>query len=188
MSKKDTINNKDEKEKLNEDQNQSSTKTQEEKETSTTKEEDQIVELEEKLEQEKDRFIRLFAEFENYKKRTSRERLEFFKTAGEDVMLALLPVMDDFERALNGLGKDPEDPMFIGVQLIFNKLRDTLKTKGLEAIEVKPGDVFDVDIHEAVTQIPAPDKKLKGKIVDVIERGYRLNDKIIRYPKVVTGE
>src|SRR5690606_5661264 len=140
------------------------------------------------LEKEKDRFLRLFAEFENYKKRTSRERVEMFKTAGEEVMVYLLPVMDDFDRALNEIGKAKDKNLLKGVELIHNKLKETLKSKGLEVIEVKSGDSFDAEIHEAITQIDAPSEKLKGKIVDVVEKGYRLGDKIIRYPKVVTGK
>lgn len=140
------------------------------------------------LEKEKDRFLRLFAEFENYKKRTSRERVEMFKTAGEEVMVSLLPVMDDFDRALNEIGKAKDKNLLKGVELIHNKLKETLKSKGLEVIEVKSGDSFDAEIHEAITQIDAPSEKLKGKIVDVVEKGYRLGDKIIRYPKVVTGK
>lgn len=142
---------------------------------------------EEVLAREKDKFLRLFAEFENYKKRTGRERMELFKTAGQEVISALLPVLDDFDRALKELSKDETDNRFTGVQLIHNKLREILRNKGLEDIEVKTGDGFDADVHEAITQIPAPDKKLVGKIVDVVEKGYTLGEKIIRHPKVVVG-
>lgn len=144
--------------------------------------------MEEALEKEKDRNLRLFAEFENFRKRTARERIEMYKTAGEDIMLSLLPVLDDFERALQEYEKREDDGSFTGVKLISNKLRDTLKSKGLEPIEVNAGDKFDLDIHEAITKIPAPDKKLKGKIVDAVQRGYTLGGKIIRFPKVVVGE
>ena len=143
--------------------------------------------LQDELAHEKDRYLRLFAEFENYKKRTSRERIEMFKTAGEDVVLSLLPVLDDFERALKEIDKI-EDNHFKGVGLINNKLRETLRSKGLEMMEVKQGDTFDSEAHEAITQIPAPEKKLKGKIIDVVEKGYTLGEKIIRYPKVVIGQ
>ena len=143
--------------------------------------------LKEELAQEKDKYLRLFAEFENYKKRTGRERVELFKTAGQEVISALLPVLDDFDRAVRELGKEEEDERFKGVQLIQAKFRETLRSKGLEEIEVKAGDAFDAEVHEAVTQIPAPEKKLKGKIVDVIEKGYRLGERIIRHPKVVVG-
>lgn len=143
---------------------------------------------EELLAQEKEKFLRLFAEFENYKKRTSRERVEYFKTAGQEVIQSLLPVLDDFDRALAGMKSAEADQWLEGVELISQKLREVLRQKGLEPVEVNKGDAFDSEIHEAVTQIPAPEKKLKGKIVDVIETGYRLGDKIIRHPKVVVGQ
>ncbi|TXK73548.1 nucleotide exchange factor GrpE [Mesonia sp. HuA40] len=140
------------------------------------------------LQEEKEKFLRLFAEFENYKRRTSKERIELFKTAGEEIMQVMLPVLDDFDRALKEIQKSEDENMLKGVELISNKLRRTLESKGLAPIAVKAGDKFDADLHEAVTQIPAPDKKLKGKVIDVVETGYTLGDKIIRYPKVVTGK
>ncbi|UJH92582.1 nucleotide exchange factor GrpE [Antarcticibacterium sp. 1MA-6-2] len=140
------------------------------------------------LEKEKDKFLRLFAEFENYKRRTSKERLELFKTANQEMMTAMLPVLDDFDRALNEIKKAKDKNLLKGVELIHNKFRDTLKSKGLEPMNVKEGDSFDADVHEAITQVPAPSDKLKGKIVDVVERGYKLGERIIRYPKVVTGK
>jgi len=143
--------------------------------------------LKEDLSKEKDKFLRLFAEFENFKKRTSKERIELFKTAGQDIMVSLLPVLDDFDRAAKELAKSEDTEMFKGVELIKNKFKDTLKNKGLEEIEVGEGDAFDAEIHDAVTQIPAPSKKLKGKIIDVVEKGFMLGDKIIRHPKVVVG-
>ncbi len=138
--------------------------------------------------QEKEKFLRLFAEFENYKKRTSKERLELYKTAGQEIMQALLPVMDDFQRAEAELEKSEDKALKEGVFLIKNKFFDTLKSKGLEVVEVANGDAFNADLHEAITQIPAPSEDLQGKIIDVIEKGYKLGDKIIRYPKVVTGK
>ncbi len=140
------------------------------------------------LEKEKDKFLRLFAEFENFKRRTSKERIELFKTANQEVMSAMLPVLDDFDRAMNEIKKAKDKNLLKGVELIYNKFSETLINKGLEPMDVKSGDVFDADMHEAITQIPAPSDKLKGKIVDVVERGYKLGDKIIRYPKVVTGK
>lgn len=140
------------------------------------------------LEKEKDKFLRLFAEFENYKRRTSKERVEMFKTASQDVITALLPVLDDFDRALNEIAKAEDKNLLKGVELIHNKFRETLRSQGLELMEIKEGDNFDADLHEAITQIPAPSEKLKGKIVDVVEKGYKLGDRIIRYPKVVTGK
>jgi molecular chaperone GrpE len=143
--------------------------------------------LKEELAKEKDKFLRLFAEFENYKKRTTKERIDLFKTAGQDVIASLLPVIDDFDRAYVEISKTDEKELLKGVELIKNKLRDTLKSKGLEQVEVAVGDVFNADEHEAITQIPAPTDDLKGKIVDVIEKGYKLGDRVIRFPKVVTG-
>ncbi len=144
--------------------------------------------LQEKLHQEKDKFLRLFAEFENYKKRTSRERIELFRTANEELMTVLLPILDDFDRGLSELKKSKEKELLAGMELINNKLRNSLIQKGLSNIKVKQGEVFDVELHEAITQIPAPNDKLKGKIIDVIEQGYKLGDKVIRYPKVVVGQ
>lgn len=144
--------------------------------------------LNEELAKEKDKFLRLFAEFENYKKRTSKERMDLFKTANQDVLLALLPVMDDFDRALAEISKSEDELLLKGVELIHDKLKSTLISKGLEVVEVHPGDIFNADFAEAITQIPAPSPDLKGKIVDVIEKGYKLGDKIIRFPKVVIGQ
>ena len=178
MSKKDT------KEEVVEDQIDA---TQNE----TVEVDEQTVEekLQEELKQEKDKFLRLFAEFENYKRRTSKERIELFKTASEDVMVAMLPVLDDFERALSHIEDDKEaEELRKGVLLIYQKLFTTLEQKGLSVVEASQGDVFNADDHEAVTQIAAPSKDLKGKIIDVIEKGYKLGDKVIRFPKVVIGQ
>lgn len=144
--------------------------------------------IENELAKEKDKFLRLFAEFENYKKRTTKERLELFKTAGQDVIQSLLPILDDFDRALLEIAKSGESNLSKGVELIYNKLTSVLKTKGLELIEVSASDNFDSEIHEAITQIPAPSPELSGKIIDVVEKGYKLGDKIIRFPKVVVGQ
>lgn len=143
--------------------------------------------LREDLAKEKDKFLRLFAEFENYKRRTSKERMELFKTAGQEVIVSLLPVLDDFDRALKELSKSDDEEVFKGINLINGKLNETLKSKGLEALTVKAGDTFDAEIHEAITQIPAPSKKMKGKVIDVVEKGFKLGDRIIRHPKVVVG-
>jgi len=177
MSKKETKKHKDE-----EQVEHQATETAQVEELSV---EDQ---LKEELAKEKDKFIRLFAEFENYKRRTVKERLELFKTASEDVMRALLPVLDDFDRAYVEISKTEEKDLLKGVELISNKLRDTLKNKGLEPITVAQGDAFNADDHEAITQIPAPSKDLKGKIIEVVEKGYKLGDKVIRFPKVVIGQ
>jgi len=154
-------------------------------------EQDELTEeeqLREDLANEKDKFLRLFAEFENFKRRTSKERMDMFKTAGQEIITSLLPVLDDFDRALKELAKSEDKEMFKGVELIRVKLRETLKSKGLEEVEVKAGDSFDAEVHDAITQIPAPSKKLKGKIVDVIERGFKLGELVIRHPKVVVGK
>ncbi len=143
--------------------------------------------LKEELAKEKDKFLRLFAEFENYKKRTAKERLELFRTANQEVLQAMLPVLDDFDRALAQITKSEDEVLLKGVELIHNKLKDTLVSKGLEQVEIKAGDDFDADFAEAITQIPAPSDDLKGKVVDVVEKGYKLGDKIIRFPKVVIG-
>ena len=143
---------------------------------------------EELIQQEKDKYLRLFAEFENYKKRTSKERIELFKTASQELMTSLLPIMDDFARGLTEIKKVKDKELLKGMQLINDKFKNTLTLKGLTEIEVKKGDVFDAEIHEAITQIPAPSDKLKGKVIDAVEKGYKLGDKIIRYPKVVIGQ
>lgn len=164
-----------------------------ETENNTQVNENQDVEVseptsEDLIQQEKDKYLRLFAEFENYKKRTSKERIELFKTASQELMTSLLPIMDDFDRGLTEIKKVKDKELLKGMQLINDKFKNTLTQKGLTEIEVKKGDVFDAEIHEAITQIPAPTEKLKGKIIDAIEKGYKLGDKIIRYPKVVIGQ
>ncbi|MCT2406673.1 nucleotide exchange factor GrpE [Chryseobacterium antibioticum] len=142
---------------------------------------------EELLAEEKDRYIRLYAEFENYKKRTAKEKMEFFQYANQDMMVSMLGILDDFERALKEIAKNGNSSDLQGVELIYQKFKNRLTEKGLKAMEVNAGDTFNVDFHEAITQIPAPSEDLKGKIVDVIETGYTLSDKVIRFAKVVTG-
>lgn len=145
--------------------------------------------FEEVIQIEKDKFLRLFAEFENYKKRTTKERFELYKTASQELMTSLLPIVDDFERALNHIEESPEtEELRKGVSLIHQKFYNTLEQKGLNKIEVKAGEIFDAELHEAITQIPAPTADLKGKVIDCLEKGYKLGDKIIRYPKVVIGQ
>ncbi len=177
---------KDKKEKDLKDQEAPEVVEQETEETQDERTEVEI--LEEQVKTEKDKFMRLFAEFENFKKRTAKERIELFKTAGEGVLKDMLPVLDDFDRAMVEINKAEDEQLITGVQLISGKLRTTLKSKGLEEFEVRAGDIFNADIHEAITQIPAPSDDMKGKIVDVIEKGYKLGDKIIRFPKVVIGQ
>lgn len=142
---------------------------------------------EELLAAEKDRYIRLYAEFENYKKRTSKEKMEFFTYANQEMMVSMLGILDDFERALKEIAKNGNEADLQGVELIYNKFKNKLTEKGLKVMEVRAGDSFNVDFHEAITQIPSPSEDLKGKIVDVIETGYTLGDKVIRFAKVVTG-
>jgi molecular chaperone GrpE len=144
--------------------------------------------LREDLKNENEKFLRLFAEFENYKKRTSRERIELFKSANKEVMSALIPVMDDYDRAKSQIDDLESKEEVKGLLLIFNKMNEILKTNGLNEVEISVGDVFDSEVHEAITQIPAIDDSQKGKIVDVIEKGYQLGEKIIRFPKVVVGK
>ena len=139
---------------------------------------DKIDELSSSVEKEKNQFLRLFAEFENYKKRTSKERLELFKTASQELVSALLPVLDDFERALAEIKKSERNDQLQGIELIYNKLFDTLQNQGLTKLEVNEGDGFDAELHEAITQIPAPKEKLKGKVIDVVGTGYKLGEKL----------
>ncbi|MDG1024237.1 MAG: nucleotide exchange factor GrpE [Flavobacteriaceae bacterium] len=148
----------------------------------------QMEEAKAALEQEKDKYLRLFAEFENFKKRTAKERIELFKTANQEVISAMIPVLDDFNRAQQQLDKGEAAIDVEGFKLIFNKFQEVLKSNGLAQTEAKAGDSFDAEIHEAITQIPAPSEKEKGKIIDIIETGYQLGDRIIRYPKVVVGQ
>lgn len=143
---------------------------------------------EELLAEEKDRYIRLYAEFENYKKRTLKEKNEFYLYASKDLMTSMLGILDDFERALKEIAKNGNESDLKGVELIYQKFRNKLIEKGLKPIDVNAGDDFNVDFHEAITQIPSPTPELKGKIVDVIETGYQLHDKVIRFAKVVTGK
>ena len=138
---------------------------------------------EELLAAEKDKNLRLFAEFENFRKRTARERIELFSTANIDIMTALLPVLDNFERSIIANNYSDED----GPVLIFKQLKSELEKKGLKEIEDPIGKELDTEFHEAITNIKAPSKKLKGKIVDTVEKGYILGEKVIRYAKVVVG-
>ncbi len=138
-------------------------------------------------EQWRDKYMRLSAEFDNYRKRTLREKMELVSSAGEDVIKSLLPVLDDFERALKAMSDTEDiDPMREGVLLIYHKLKETLRAKGLAEIE-SMGSVLDTDLHEAVAKVPGA-KADRGRIIDVVQKGYKLGDKVIRYAKVVVGE
>jgi molecular chaperone GrpE len=135
----------------------------------------------------KDKYLRLYSEFDNYRRRTSKEKLELMQTAGERIVVSLLSVLDDFNRAEQSLASNDATAIAEGVKLIADKFIKTLDAEGLKLMDTKQGTKFDPELHEAVTQIPAPSKKLKGKIVDTIERGYFLGEKVIRHAKVVIG-
>jgi molecular chaperone GrpE len=149
---------------------------------------DKIAELQAEIEESKDKYLRLFAEFENYKKRTIKERIELMKSAAQDTLSSLLPVLDDFDRAKKSADDENTQEEFSeGVLLVFNKLNNVVASKGLKRME-STGQDFNPELHEAITEIPAPSEEMKGKIIDTIEQGYLLNDKIIRYAKVVVGK
>ncbi len=146
-----------------------------------------IIGLEQELDAAKDKYLRIFAEFENYKKRTYREKMEFAKYAGEDLILSLLPVVDDFDRALKSITSASDlDALKTGVTLIHTKLKSVLEARGLKEINAV-GEKFNTDLHEAITTIPATSEEAKGVVIDQVESGYSLNDKIIRYAKVVVA-
>jgi len=155
----------------------------------TAAESDPLQQKEEELSAAKDKYLRLYAEFENYRRRTAKERLDLVKTANEELILDLLSVVDDLERSLQ-IFENKEDvaPMYDGIQLVNQKFNKVLTQKGLKPMEIGPGSDFDSEYHEAVAQIPAPEEKLKGKIVDVVEKGYFLGEKVLRYAKVVIGQ
>jgi len=152
------------------------------------KKDEEIEKLRYKISEINDKYLRLSAEFDNYRKRTLKEKSDLIKTAGGEVLSDLLPVMDDFERALQAMEKAEDiNAVKDGVSLIYNKFKDFIKSKGVVEIDALNQD-FDTDMHEALTKIPAPEEKLKGKVVDVIQKGYKIEDKVIRYAKVVVGE
>ena len=146
----------------------------------------QIEELKETYDELNDKYLRLFSEFDNYRKRTAKEKIELSKTASESIMVDLLPILDDFERALQTMENKETDANYEGVLLIYNKFKRTLEQKGLEEINAKDA-IFDTDEHEALTNVPVADEAQKGKVLDVIQKGYKLNGKVIRYARVVVG-
>ncbi len=151
-------------------------------------EESLIEKLEAEVKEQKDKYLRLMAEFDNFRRRTAKERLELIQTAGKDVIVSLLDVLDDCDRAEKQL--QTTDDIAIqkeGIQLVFNKLRSTLQNKGVKALESINTD-FDVEKHEAITEIPAPNAAMQGKVMDEVVKGYYLNDKLIRFAKVVVGK
>jgi len=176
-------------------QNRKQNQKQEKKQQENIRQEQQTLDnqsenkndLTQQIQDEKDKYIRLYAEFENYRKRTAKEKLEMFETAAENVIKNLLPVLDDFERAMAEMKKNNENELLKGVELIYDKFKKTLEKEGLKPIEVKKAEDFDPEIHEAIAQIPVQEEDMKNKIVDVVEKGYRLGNKVIRFPKVVTG-
>lgn len=156
--------------------------------TKKDKKQAEIDELKEKLHEISDKHLRLQAEFDNFRRRTMKEKADLIKSGGESVLVNILPVIDDFERALDSLKEVADDDAGKqGTALIYNKFEEFLKQNNVKEIDALNQD-FDVDLHEALTKIPAPDEKLKGKVVDVIQKGYMLNDKVIRFAKVVIGE
>ena len=176
MSKKEIIN------KTNKPKKQNTKKTR------VSRSNSQLKDLKQDLALEKEKYLRLFAEFENFKKRTAKERLDLFKTANQEVITSLIPVLDDFKRAVLQIQKESKGFDKKGVELIYNKFNDSLKSNGLEETKVEVGDVFNPDLHEAISQIKATNENQRGKIINVIELGYKLGEKIIRYPKVVVGQ
>lgn len=149
---------------------------------------EQLIEKEQELAELKDKYLRIFAEFDNYKKRTMKEKIEFMRNASEGVLTDILPVLDDFDRAKEMADDDKTTEVFSdGVSIVYNKLNSVVKAKGLNAM-VSTGELFDSELHESVTTIPAPTEEMKGKVIDTIQKGYYLHDKIIRHAKVVIGE
>lgn len=170
------------------EKNDETSSSESEKDAEATEEVSEIDKLKDELAEAKDKYLRLYSEFDNYRRRTSKEKLDLIKTANEDLITNLIPVIDDFERAEKSFTAETNlEAITEGVQLIANKFKSTLEQKGLKVMDNNPGIDFDPEIHEAITQIPAPEKKLKGKVVDVIEKGYFLGAKVVRFAKVVTG-
>ena len=190
MSKKE---NNEEKELMNEEVTDNTTQEQNDttEETALTPEEQlqkELGEANEKIADLNDKFLRQVAEFDNYRKRTMKEKAELIKNGGERVMESILPVLDDFERALANMSKDENaKEILTGIELIHSKLTGILKSNGLQKIETE-GATFDTDFHEAIAIIPAPSEELKGKVLDCVQTGYTLNDKVIRHAKVAVGE
>lgn len=150
--------------------------------------EDEVEKLKEEVQTQKDKYLRLFAEFDNFKKRSARENIELRQTAGKEIITSLLDVLDDMDRAERQLQTAGNiDQVKEGIQLVFSKLRNTLQSKGLKAMQ-SIGTDFDVEKHEAITEVPVQDEKQKGKVIDEVQKGYYLNDKIIRFAKVVVGK
>ena len=163
-------------------------KETEEAEPVTEKEDKKETSAEDRYKELNEKYIRIHAEFDNYRKRSNKEKIDLISTAGEGIIKDLLPIIDDFERAIdNNVKVEDIELVREGFVLIFNKFKGILESKGLKPMD-SPGDAFDVDIHEAISNIPAPKKKLKGKVIEAVEKGYYLNNKVIRFAKVVVGQ
>ncbi len=169
-------------------ENDKNTENTDNKGVNPNDESSEVEKLKGELAEAKDKYLRLFAEFDNFRKRTNKEKLELRKTAAQDTLSALIPVLDDFDRAKkNHDDENSEEEFTEGVMFVFDKIMAFAKSQGLEAM-VSTGETFDPDLHEAITEIPAPSDEMKGKVIDTIEKGYTLNEKIIRYAKVVVGK
>ncbi|MDB5226439.1 MAG: GrpE protein [Bacteroidota bacterium] len=189
MLEKDTIENSAEEQDSDiNDLKQSESQAENNDSQGETNAEDEFLAVKKELDEQKDKYLRLYADFENYKKRNAKERLEFLKLAGQEIIRDLLPVLDDFQRAEKAYGQDNNAENYVsGMKLISEKLQKTLQNKGLKAVESKGKD-FNIEFHEAIAEVPAPSEDLKGKIIDEVESGYTLNDTVIRYAKVVVGK
>jgi molecular chaperone GrpE len=185
MSKIDKVQEEEEIENVEAQQTEDSVEETQEEVIELSREES----LEIQVKEATDKYLRLYSEFDNFRKRTQKEKIELYKTAGEGIISAIIPVLDDLERAEKA-NQDSDDAQGIkdGIKLIQDKITNILKTKGLEAVASPIGEDFNVEFHEAITQIPAPSKKEKGKVLDVVEKGYELNGKVIRFSKVVIGQ
>lgn len=182
MSNNEELNNNQEQ--LNVEGENTSAESQE---NNTTSANEAVRDFEAELKEKDDKYLRLYAEFENYKRRTSAERIELFKTAGQEIMLAMIPVLDDFERALKAMETATDiNSVKEGVELVSHKFKNTLVSKGLKPME-SVGQPFNADLHEAITNIPAPTEDMKDKVIDEVEKGYYLGEKVIRYAKVIVG-
>ncbi len=188
-TEKDTDRQEKQKEEIKDKKEETQTKTKNKKTKKPAKQDEKIKELNEKIKELNDKHLRLYSEFDNFRKRTLKEKTELIKTSTEDIIVELLPVLDDFERACRSFDEadNNNNSLKEGIKLILNKFQTVLKSKGLEEID-SDGKDFDTDYHEAVTQVPAPSEDMKGKVVETIEKGYILNGKVIRYSKVVVGK
>ncbi|EOZ99723.1 Heat shock protein GrpE [Indibacter alkaliphilus LW1] len=192
MQEKEIINEEQEtSNEVNQDQNtdpKENTENNQEPSSSESPELSQEEKLQFEVQELKDKYLRLYSEFDNYRRRTAKEKLDLIKTASEDLIKDILPIVDDFERAFKASeGLDDAVKVREGNQLVFQKLVKTLETKGVKVMDDLIGKPFDAETQEAITQIPAPNDEMKGKVIDVVEKGYTLGDKVVRYAKVVTG-